>query len=76
MDTKINEIRNPKYLPARSRFGEGRRNPKQARIFKNLIFKNGYASDFEIGILGFVSPACRRQGFRCSNFGFTLRLEE
>ncbi len=25
---------NPKHLPARSRFGEGRRNPKQARMFK------------------------------------------
>jgi len=28
------KILNSKHLPARSRFGEGRRNPKQTRMFK------------------------------------------
>jgi hypothetical protein len=28
------EIRNSKHLPARSRFGEGRRNPKQYKMTK------------------------------------------
>ena len=67
------KIRNSKHLPARSRFGEGRRNPKQSRMFKIRVSQTRNAIPFENSCLFRVSPAfaeaaSRRQVLRISNF--------
>jgi len=49
------KILNSKHLPARSRFGEGRRNPKQYRMNKiqNLKRRIKKFRSFEISDFGF-----------------------